>query len=235
MATLISLLGRANHLAGADSPQSVAGRYRAAIYRFPYGACRETCFFGLDQLKETQVYEVLLLGTSGGNWDVFFGDVATIDDALLQLIEAVDSWCVTSDVLEHYRSMLAQSLSVATDKVTFQVIPAAQTEQEQIQILADIAHCVALGSSVILVVTHGYRHLPILSMVSARYLQRVNNNSIAKIYYGAPDMTENGVTPVLELSGLPHMLNWVDALSAYDHYGDYGVFSPLRKPNKLNT
>lgn len=228
MTTLISLLGRASRPASSAVQKPVIGRYRTANYCFPSGACHKTRYFGLALLEETKADEVLLLGTSGSNWDVFFEDVATVDDeALLQLIDAADSQSVTSDMLEHYKAPLAQALGVDPEKVICRVIPDAQTEQQQIQILEDIASCIEPGSSVILDVTHGYRHLPILSMVAARFLQRVNNNQVAGIYYGALDMTADGTTPVLELSGLLHMLNWVDALSAYDHSGDYGVFSPL--------
>ena len=35
------------------------------------------------------------------------------------------------------------------------------------------------------------------------------------------------LTPVLRLTGMLRMLDWVDALSAYEKGGDYGGFAPL--------
>jgi CRISPR-associated Csx2 family protein len=236
MTTLISFLGRASRADRVPADKSVIGRYRTANYQFPSGQCHETRYFGLGLLKETEADEVLLLGTSGSNWDVFFEDVTSVDDdALLRLMDAVDTQTVSSALLEDFKEPLAQALNVALPSVTCRVIPAAQDEQSQIQILADIARCVAPGSEVVIDVTHGYRHLPMLSIVAARYLQRVNSNTVRGVYYGALDMTEHGITPVLDLSGLLHMLNWVDALSAYDHSGDYALFSPLLEKDGLST
>jgi hypothetical protein len=50
---------------------------------------------------------------------------------------------------------------------------------------------------------------------------------IQGIYYGALDMTQDGLTPVMNLSGLLRIADWVGALHTFDKDGDYGVFADL--------
>ena len=84
------------------------------------------------------------------------------------------------------------------------------------------------GENLSLDVTHGFRHLPMLALVAARYLARVVSVKVEELYYGALEMTTpDGETPVLRLGGLLAMLDWVEALAPYDKDGDSGVFAPL--------
>ncbi len=74
-----------------------------------------------------------------------------------------------------------------------------------------------------------------LSLVAARYLQRVKQIRVTALYYGALDMTDkDNITPVLNLNGLLGLLDWVDALATYDKDGDYGVFANLLKQDGLS-
>lgn len=76
-------------------------------------------------------------------------------------------------------------------------------------------------------VTHGFRHLPMLALVAARFLKRIKDIDVQHIYYGALEMTKDNKTPVLMLDGMLSMLDWVDALTTFDKDGDYGQFSSL--------
>ena len=68
-----------------------------------------------------------------------------------------------------------------------------------------------------------------LALVAARYLARVRGVQVQEVYYGAHEMTDKATaqTPVLRLSAMLHMLDWVDALAVYEHSGNYGIFAPL--------
>jgi CRISPR-associated DxTHG motif protein len=108
------------------------------------------------------------------------------------------------------------------------LIPYARDEAEQAEILRRLAAVLQPGERLWIDVTHGFRHLPMLALVAARYLGRVVRVEVEEIYYGALEMTPpEGETPVLRLGGLLAMLDWVDALATYDKDGDYGVFAPL--------
>jgi len=75
--------------------------------------------------------------------------------------------------------------------------------------------------------THGFRHLAALGLLSAFFLERVAHIEIAGLYYGAWDMKQGSVTPVVRLDGLHAIQRWIDALDRFDASGDYGVFADL--------
>src|SRR5690606_16940489 len=100
-------------------------------------------------------------------------------------------------------------------------------EAEQAAILHALAEVMDEGEDVVLDVTHGLRHLPMLALVAARYLSHVRQVNVNELYYGALEMTSDGETPVLRLGSLLRMLDWVQALGVYEHSGAYGVCGPL--------
>ena len=218
MTTLISLIGKSK----AD-PQT---GYRKAHYSFEPGFSRTVSFFGLALLDYAKPDRLILAGTAGSMWDVFFEHQQTDDEATLALMDAVDKEAVTATMLAIHEQRLSEKLGIP---VQCMLISYARDEAEQATVLTDLAEHLAPGENIILDVTHGFRHLPMLALVAARYLARVRNVQVQEVYYGALEMTDPATrqTPVLRLSAMLHMLDWVDALAVYEHSGNYGVFAPL--------
>jgi hypothetical protein len=106
------------------------------------------------------------------------------------------------------------------------LIPFGRTDSEQRDILETVSKVVRLGE-VSFDLTHGFRHLGMVGMLSAFMLERIGRLEIRSLWYGALDMSEGGVTPVLRLDGLNAIERWVGALDRFDASGDYGVFAPL--------
>lgn len=213
MTTLISFLGKQ------------ANGYRTAHYRFDAGFTREVPFFGLALAEYVQPDRLILLGTAASMWDVFFiGETTADDEELIPLMEAAAAGTVDQAMLTSHAARLAERIGYP---VSCQLIPFARDEAEQVAILSELAVSITEGEQVVLDVTHAFRHLPMLALVAARYLQHVRKVQVQDIYYGALEMTEGGDTPVLRLGGMLKMLDWVDALSSYDKDGDYSVFSTL--------
>lgn len=214
MTTLISLLGKA------------AKGYRTANYCFDQNVIRTEPFFGMALLEHAKPDKLILAGTAGSMWDVFFEHQQTDDEATLALIDAVASEAVTPEMLSIHEQRLTEKLGIPVQCL---LISYARDETEQTAILTDLAASLQPGEKVILDVTHGFRHLPMLALVAARYLARVRGVQVQEVYYGALEMTDpaTGQTPVLRLSTMLHMLDWVDALAVYEHSGNYGVFAPL--------
>ena len=218
--TLITFLGRGQRSDNGD---------REARYRLDAQATCTTSFFGIGLARHLDLDRVVVLGTAGSIWDVFAFDNAdgAMDDAQFErLCDAVKTETVTQALLDEIKPALKGAAGTHVIPV---LIPYARSQSEQIDILDAINHWVEPGSRVTIDVTHGFRHLPMLGLVAARYLQRVKQARIEAILYGALDMTDTatGETPVLDLSGLSHLLDWVEALAAYDASGDYGSFAPL--------
>lgn len=214
MTTLISFLGKGR--------LDLNTGYRTATYRFDAGFARTAPYFGLALTEWLKPQRLVLVGTAGSMWDVFFDQQGDLDE---MLIEAVAAECVTDVMLTRHEKRLTEKLGIP---VKCLLIPYARDTTEQVTILSHLAGAVAVDEQVSLDVTHGFRHLPMLALVAARYLTHVAHVKVDELYYGALEMTPpNGETPVLRLSGLLQLLDWVEALATYDKDGDYGVFASL--------
>ena len=216
MTTLVSFLGK-----GQD------GRgYREANYTFDdQNVSENQKYIGLALTHKIQPDRLILLGTTGSMWDVFLESGSDgLEEEWLALSESVKMQTVTQEQLQPFEIYLSEKLNTKTSCI---LIPYAKNAQEQIQILSVLANTLADQDKVILDVTHGFRHLPMLALVAARFLKTIKNIHVQHIYYGALDMSENDQTPVLKLDSLLQMLNWVDALTCFDKDGDYGQFADL--------
>lgn len=219
-ATLISFLGR--------TPKGENGRYRTTVYRFADGQrTQPIAFFGWGLARRLAADHLVILGTTGSMWDhLFEGDIDLGDAAEAErtrLIEAVQHQCVDAPMLAPLAPLLAEQLGC---RVSLDVIPYARDEAEQTALLSTMARHIQAGDTVHLDVTHGFRHLPMLALLAALHLRVVRGARIGGIWYGAYD-PDTGDAPVLELSGLLNIADWLQALYAFDKDGDYGVFAPL--------
>lgn len=215
--TLVTFLGK-----GRDDPKT---GYRTATYRFPDGTEDTTPFFSLALARHLRPEALVLLGTRGSMWDVLIEHVSEEgeDDLRLELMDAVAAKRVDQTLLERLRPLAERGLGLPAQ---LRLIPYGRAEAEQRDILEAIAEAVTRGR-VSFDLTHAFRHLGMLGLVSAFFLERVGKLDIAGLYYGAIDMSEAGVAPVLRLDGLNAIQRWVDALDRFDASGDYGIFAPL--------
>ena len=213
--TLISFLGKA------------AQSYRNATYDFGDGQQQETAFFGLGLTRHIKPDRLVVLGTTGSMWDVLLISLnldSHLDEALLNLGESAQQDCTSTIELNSLMPAVSERLGLP---VSLRLIPYGRNTDEQVEILQRMALDIAEGDAVTLDVTHGLRHLPMLAQMSALYLRRVKNVKINGLYYGALDMTRDGLTPVMNLRGLLDMADWTGAVQSFDKDGDYGVFAPL--------
>jgi CRISPR-associated Csx2 family protein len=167
-------------------------------------------------------------------WDVFFDHQHTDDDGLLALMEAVPRQAVTPEMLTIHEQRLTEKLGIPVQCL---LISYARDEAEQTAILTDLAGAISKGERIVLDVTHGFRHLPMLALVAARYLQHVRGVQVQEVYYGAAEMTDpsSKQTPVLRVGAMLHMLDWVEALAVYENSGNYGVFAPLLQQDGMQA
>lgn len=222
MTTLISFLGKSRF-----DPNT---GYRTANYRFDPGFARQVPFFGMALTEYLQPQRLVLVGTPGSMWDVFFDREGTeLGEELLALTDAVGRDAVDQGMLANHAQQLSAKLGI---EVQCLLIGYARDELQQAELLLALAEVVRDQERVALDVTHAFRHLPMLALVAARYLGKVQSVQIEDIYYGALTMEDpaTGEVPVLRLKGLLTMLDWVDALASFEKDGDYGVFArPLQE------
>lgn len=224
MKILLSFLGKGR--------SDIQTGYRTANYEFAPDFVRSVPFFGLALAEYVQPEKLVLVGTRGSMWDVFFEQQGVPDDDLLALIEAVSNEQVSEILLDRFEPLLAAKIG---RPVQCLLIPYATTTDEQAAILHRLASEIAKDDEVVLDVTHGFRHLPMLALVAAQYLKHVRQVTVSEIYYGALEMTpKGGNTPVLRLGGLLQMMAWNEALATYGKDGDYSVFADLLQQDGMN-
>lgn len=221
--TLISFLGR-------------AGNYKPATYRFPDGETTTTRYFGLALRQKLQADRLVMFGTSGSAWDVICLDDDGIAltgealDAIEQVQDAVKANRVTQSLLDPLAEPISQQLGF---EVRFRVIGYADQMEEQLGLLQAMTAEVKVGDHVSLDVTHGFRHLPMLALLSALHLRTARQVVVDGLYYGAFEMKEDEIAPVMNLAGLLRIADWVGSLNTFDKDGDYSVFAELLEKDGL--
>ncbi|NWG32776.1 MAG: TIGR02221 family CRISPR-associated protein, partial [Rhodocyclaceae bacterium] len=225
MTVQISFLGKAR--------QDPKTGYRPTRYVFDSGAEIETAFFGPALAQVTRPSLLYILGTAGSMWDVLLesqgGELAS-DEARLGLWERAAAGTVDNDLLEQFEPVIGERLGV---QCRLRVISYADTLDAQTELVSQLAGWLEPGQQVTLDVTHGLRHLPMLMLAAAHYLERLRGVKVEEIYYGAMEMSAGGKTPVLKLSGLLRLLDWVQAISAFERDGDYARLTPLLKADGM--
>jgi CRISPR-associated Csx2 family protein len=227
--SLISFLGKS---------QKRNGCYSSANYDFN-GHVETTQFFSLGLKNVIKPDRLTILGTSGSMWDVLFENFAQaeeFEDQKLLLIDAVEHDRVTQEQLNACEPLLKECLGIDCQ---LSLIPYGDNAQTQVDILKTMAKGIVKGDQVSLDLTHGLRHLPMLGLLSAMYLQTAKKVEIKGIYYGALDRTSkdnvNPLTPVMRLEGLLHIADWISALHGFDKTGDIAPFSDLLQQEGLSA
>lgn len=217
---LISFLGR--------TPLTEKGGYRTTRYDYGDGVVEDpVAFFGWSLRQRLRPDRMVILGTAGSMWDhLIEGDIdlgSAEQEARDRLIEATHSKNVDDDMVGIIAPVLSQALGCEID---LKIIPYCRNETEQVELLRILADHVHPGDRVHLDVSHGFRHLPMLALVSAMHLRMVRKVTVEGVWYGAYD-PDTGYAPVHNLLGLLRIAEWIQALQTYDKDGDYGVIAPL--------
>lgn len=226
---LITFLGRARL-----DPET---GYRRARYRFPDGTVRESAFFGLVLAEHIGAQRLVVVGTAGSMWDVLIEHLArpagaALEAQRLELIEAAEAGTVDEAKLEALRPLVEEALGLPCELV---LIEYGRDLPEQIDLLDRLWAAVGRQGSVHFDITHGLRHLSMLSLVACHYLEAMSGGlSVEQIWYGALELGgESGEVPVLQLDGLIRLQRWVQALDRFERRGEYGGLADLLEAEGL--
>lgn len=219
MSTFVTFLGRGR--------ENETTGYREATYEFPDGSTEKTAFFGLALAKYIKPKTIVILGTKSSQWYVLVENLATAgnkDKEMSELMNAEIKGEITQEHLDNVVSLIENNVGCT---VVTKLIPFGINEDEQYKILDVIAEAVPDGQ-VNFDLTHGFRHFGMIGFLSTFMLVRVRQNfEVKNLWYGALEMTKDGLTPVLKLDGLDRVRQWLEALNRFDATGDYRVFGSL--------
>ncbi|MDY6992682.1 MAG: TIGR02221 family CRISPR-associated protein [Pseudomonadota bacterium] len=234
--TLITFLGK-----------SEKNEYPTVSYCFPDESIyEEESSFPLVLYKYLKPEKMVILGTQSSMWHTLFQKEGQTPDEyreqhnhLKHLIEKNERKSITDEQdlntdsnWQALKDFLAQTYS----GMDIGIIGYGQDEKGQIEILKQVSHHVNKQDQLYLDITHGFRHLPMLVVLAALYLQRTKQVEIKAIYYGAYDLwvkSGGDYAPVLDLSGLLKIADWLSAVDQFNKDGDYAVFATLLEQDGL--
>ncbi len=103
-------------------------------------------------------------------------------------------------------------------------IPDGTDEDELWSLFQTVVDAVDEKEEVVFDITHGFRSLPFLSLLAVAYLREVKDINLNAILYGNFEARDRSVepheTPVIDLSGLVSLFDWMTAANRFTRFGD---------------
>ena len=215
-------------------------RYYTATYSFDNKEKYSTPFFGYAlyqylQSKNEKPDKIVILGTSTSMWDAWYEvteDLLT-DESMIDadyLNNKIKTGVESAD-LTILQKKLSEYFGV---KVVCEIIPIGAAQDDLVEILYSIKKQVNNNDAVVMDVTHGLRYLPMIELLSTFLLKHSLNIRLNGIYYGAFDLNKNGVTPAVNLDGLYHLNQWIEAISIFETNGNVIKLSKLPELSEIS-
>ncbi len=109
-------------------------------------------------------------------------------------------------------------------------IPTGRTTNEIWDMFSIIAEKIPEDSELLIDITHGFRHQPMLILSMAVFLRVVKNVTIKKIIYGAYDArNEGGIAPIFDLTPFIDLIDWSYGTELFIKNGLSSLLSKLLK------
>ncbi|MDT8410433.1 MAG: TIGR02221 family CRISPR-associated protein [Wenzhouxiangellaceae bacterium] len=212
MNVLVSLLGKINRSSG----------YPTKTYRFDDGYSARAAFLGWVLQQRLQPDHLIIIGSSTSMWDhLFEGDLDFADrseDLRMELMNLCENGSpVPARLLERLAPILGARLGCAVSLI---IAPRGLDSASQMTLFQHLAQAVNQGDRLTIDCTHGFRHMPMLLMAGAQYLQGLGKVSVQSIYYGLMDAGADEAR-VCRLDSLLEIERGVRALDGFDAGGDY--------------
>jgi cell division protein DivIC len=221
---LISLIGRGRRESGGKG-------YQKTIYRFPDGTLSsESAFFGNELFKylvrnNLEVERWIIFGTATSCWSEIIEAVEKADEDLdrmyYRVFEEEDrSEGISKDTLREWSNCINKFLNLrelrfidvspteysAFVNTLMEVIP----EDKEYKVVFDL--------------THGFRHMPFIVSFSLMYLANFKRIKEIDVYYGAYEMGNDEVKPVLKIDFINELYSLSTAFNIYDNLGYFPEF-----------
>ncbi|MCX7924737.1 MAG: CRISPR-associated DxTHG motif protein [Fimbriimonadales bacterium] len=241
---LVSFIGKGIR-STREQGQTYQG-YLTRAYEFsePEHRSAETDLFGTALIEyfrrvlNTPIDLWLLLGSPQSNWGALIAAVPPEqqDDALKSMGETIAAavreeesppsspqgrGVINQSLLDTWSQMLSERMGAP--RVKCQLIGWGEHRAAQLQMWQILDEAVPEGAELILDVTHGFRHQPMLlapMIILLGYLKAINE---VTLYYGAMDMSpaSNAPAQVLRIDLFPELLEYIRRQGLLQIAGDY--------------
>lgn len=221
--------------------------YKEAKYCFGDGAKEEisTTFIADALAQHYQVDKIILIGTVKSMWEGVYeaftrrNGIAMDEDYYVRLGDHCDNATNKSALEIPDQNKLEQVLGKDSKIVLINYgIDEKQLRNNAASILG-IEQELAQNDELIVDITHAFRSLPLYLMNLLIYLHNVSNKNItiSHITYGMLDISrELGYAPVVELSDIMTINDWITGASSLSNSGDgYQIAELLRNEGRTDV
>jgi CRISPR-associated DxTHG motif protein len=139
-----------------------------------------------------------------------------------------ETTCVllTEKARETHWNNLCQRLQEHTQIVEVD-IPDGKSEAELWRIFEKISDAVCEGDEIAFDITHGFRSLPMIALLTIAYLKQVKGVKVQYVLYGAYEARDNQGAPVFDLTPFAELLDWLAAAKMFITTGDSSELGQL--------
>jgi len=138
-----------------------------------------------------------------------------------------ETTCVllTKEARKKHWNDLSQRLQGHTQIVEVD-IPDGKSEAELWQIFEEISKAVQEGDEIVFDITHGFRSLPMIALLTIAYLKQVKGVKVQHVVYGVYER-DNPMAPILDLTLFADLLDWLAAAKMFITTGDSSELGQL--------
>ena len=153
-------------------------------------------------------------------WNDHIYETSFVQEAFVHWLKPeVTCVLLTEKARETHWNNLCQRLQEHTQTVAID-IPDGKHESELWQIFTAISDAVHEGDEIAFDITHGFRSLPVLALLTIAYLKQIKQVKVRYILYGAFDAKDEQGTPVFDLTPFADLLEWLVAAKMFTATGD---------------
>jgi CRISPR-associated DxTHG motif protein len=150
-----------------------------------------------------------------------------VQEALVRWLQP-ETTCVllTKEARKKHWGDLCQRLQRHTQTVEGINIPDGKSEEELWEIFAAISKAVQEGDEIVFDITHGFRSLPMIALLTIAYLKQVKGVKVQHVVYGVYEKGKHEA-PILDLTPFANLLDWLAAAKMFMATGNSSELGQL--------
>lgn len=207
-----------------------AGGYQNTVYIDEKKEKIATTGYAFDAVvKKENPNKLLFIGTSKSNWSgVLKWYSLDLSEKGKEEGEKIAKNLLTNDVTRSDWKQAEKFICNAGgfEKVNMAIIPNGSTEEqlkEYFNILFDSFHEILdknRDTKIIFDISNGFRSIPLYMMMFIRYVGMISKKKISyTVYYGMFDAREKNATPLVNLTTISELTEWINAISEFRSFG----------------
>ena len=169
--------------------------------------------------------KLVIIGTSGSTWS----EVLTNFLSEEQLTEYQGFFTELKNQNKNFtQAQVDQIANICSSLCECKFVCKIFDQNDQNSLLKSIINLIEPNEHICIDITHGYRFIPLIVTTAIHYLKFIKKVSIENVYYGQFEC-ENTVKPILNLTHIIELNNWITSFAQFEQTNDPSVFTNLIK------